>query len=714
MTGILPLDWALVAVSVFNTILLFSLGLTVLLNAERRSWAVWMMGVGLMLGAAFFIGHTAILGHELVLEQGTFGLEFWWRVDWIPVIISPYAWYVVVLWYAGFWNSPQNALRHRHRIGFSLVSAVAFFLAFIVIYGNPFPTYMDTIYLDFSGTPAIGGVPLLFILFPPLMITCILLSMDALRRPEPAHRLMGDLARQRSRPWLMATAATLLVVSLLVTGFIALVFAFSGNTILVSFIVVVLFDLILETLLAIAIILLGQAVVAYEVFTGKTLPRRGFARQWRNTLLIGAGCAGLMSWNLLAPLRPIYSQLLMVLLMVGFYALYNWRSFVEREKFMAQLRPFVSSPQAFEHLMTPQNGSTSRPETLFQTICRDVLGAKNAYLLPVGSFAPLAGSALVYPPAQNVPSMPLPAPLPESPDTAIVALPVETYPELRWAIPLWAERGRIGVLLLGEKADGGLYTQEEIEIARSGGERIIDALASDQMARRLMELQRGRLAESRVMDRRTRRILHDETLPTLHTSLLSLSRLAHNEPALKEAIQSLTVAHQQIADLIYSARQSVDPAASWNIAEALQKMVRNEFEDEFSSVNWTIADGLPALDAITYEVVTGAAREVIRNAALHGRGDQPERPLNLMISVGCEPGITITVSDDGVGFGYAAVNQTGSGNGLALHTTMLAIVGGYLVAEPGAKGGTTVTISLTGSHVQPTLPTKEGASQNAL
>ena len=160
MTGILPLDWALVAVSVFNTILLFSLGLTVLLNAERRTWAVWMMGIGLMLGAAFFVGHTAILGHELVLEQGTFGIEFWWRVDWVPVIVSPYAWYVVVLWYAGFWNSPQNPLRHRHRIWFSLVSAVAFFLAFIVIYGNPLPTYMDTIYLDFSGTPAVGGVPL--------------------------------------------------------------------------------------------------------------------------------------------------------------------------------------------------------------------------------------------------------------------------------------------------------------------------------------------------------------------------------------------------------------------------------------------------------------------------------------------------------------------------------------------------------------------------
>ncbi len=37
MTGIIPLDWALMSISVFNTIVLFSLGLTVLrmLNAAH-------------------------------------------------------------------------------------------------------------------------------------------------------------------------------------------------------------------------------------------------------------------------------------------------------------------------------------------------------------------------------------------------------------------------------------------------------------------------------------------------------------------------------------------------------------------------------------------------------------------------------------------------------------------------------------------------------
>jgi len=53
-----------------------------------------------------------------------------------------------------------------------------------------------------------------------------------------------------------------------------------------------------------------------------------------------------------------------------------------------------------------------------------------------------------------------------------------------WAIPLWSERGLIGILLLGEKVNGGLYTQEEIEIARASGERLIDTRASAELGHR--------------------------------------------------------------------------------------------------------------------------------------------------------------------------------------------------------------------------------------
>ncbi len=51
MTGIFWLDWAALAVSLHNTILLLWLGLTVLFNADRRTWGIWLAGGGETLGA---------------------------------------------------------------------------------------------------------------------------------------------------------------------------------------------------------------------------------------------------------------------------------------------------------------------------------------------------------------------------------------------------------------------------------------------------------------------------------------------------------------------------------------------------------------------------------------------------------------------------------------------------------------------------------------
>jgi hypothetical protein len=41
----------------------------------------------------------------------------------------------------------------------------------------------------------------------------------------------------------------------------------------------VVFDLVIASLISVAVILLGQAVRSYEVFTGKALPRPGLLRQ---------------------------------------------------------------------------------------------------------------------------------------------------------------------------------------------------------------------------------------------------------------------------------------------------------------------------------------------------------------------------------------------------------------------------------------------------
>ena len=91
-------------------------------------------------------------------------------------------------------------------------------------------------------------------------------------------------------------------------------------------------------------------------------------------------------------------------------------------------------------------------------------------------------------------------------------------------MPLWSQRGLIGVLLLGGKQDEGLYSREEVEVAQASGERLIDSRVSAEVTRRLIGLQRQRMAETQVLDQRVRRVLHDEVLQDLHAAILAYSR----------------------------------------------------------------------------------------------------------------------------------------------------------------------------------------------
>ena len=123
-------------------------------------------------------------------------------------------------------------------------------------------------------------------------------------------------------------------------------------------------------------------------------------------------------------------------------------------------------------------------------------------------------------------------------------------------------RERIGALLVGEKIDGGLYSQEEMETAQAAGERVVQLLAGEQMLRRLMELQRKRTAEQRIMDQRTRRALHDEILPALHLAVLQLSGADRQQPPVQEALGTLADVHRQIAELLASTQPTPAPAAN--------------------------------------------------------------------------------------------------------------------------------------------------------
>ena len=365
--------------------------------------------------------------------------------------------------------------------------------------------------------------------------------------------------------------------------------------------------------------------------------------------------------------------------MVLCYALLSWPSYTGHERYMRNLRPFGARQNWCDHLLAPSSAAV--PATInimlpFQTLCREVLGARLAYLSALGPLAPLV-SPLSYP-ANAPPPASLPAKITgafHSPQTMCVPINPAQTGGAQWAIPLWSERGLIGLLLLGPKQDGGLYTQEEIEIARASGERLIDTRASAEIARRLIMLQRQRLAQSQILDQQTRRVLHDDVLPDLHAALLTLSGTTPPDNSqTSQTIAALTGVHRQISNLLHQMPKPPVPTLTHlGLVGALKQVVTDDLPGVFTAVSWHVdpqaEQVLRPLPPLTTEVLFYAAREAIRNAAHHGRGGHAGRVLHLSISVTIQEGLLLQLEDDGVGLETVQV-AGGSGRGLALHSTM--------------------------------------------
>jgi two-component sensor histidine kinase len=714
------LSGAILAISLTNTILLFWLGLTVLLNTDRRGLGLYMAGGALLLGGLFFLSHTAIisLGSALRIQD----LELWWRAGWVPVTCLPFAWYSVMLWYSGYWE-PDSPLRPRHRGWFWITLCLAGISVLLLGFAHSLPSAAQLLNLDLTATPSISGVPLLVLLYPLYAVLCTGLSLDVLRWPAPTLRSMAEQARQRAWPWLGAASLGLFIVSLLVGGTLFWIVIYSRQVSLETpiFNAIALLDLLISGLISFSILLVGQAIVSYEVFTGKSLPRRGLQRYWRQAILWAVIYSLAASTAADAGMPTIYILLLVTVLLSVFYALMSWRSFEERQHLMEILRPFLASHDLYQQLHSSQSASAqdlqdeldSTCQAAFQALCSDVLETSLAYLVPLGNLAPLAGPPLAFPWISPQPALKLDLrgmQLEESP--AWLAVDPQLHGGAKFAIPLHGRGYPSGVLLLGDKKGGGLYTQEEVDVARLAGQSLLDRQASAELTRRLMSLQRQHLQESQVLDHQARRALHDDILPQLHETILLLSAKPTTADS-ERALAALSDIHTRLANLL----RQLPPAANTELSRlglsaALATLVQEEFRSHFDRVETHIdpqaahqMDRLPALPA---QVLYFAVREAVRNAAHYGRGQHLDRPLHLTLRGEAGPQqLSISVDDDGIGL--AALQEHngngGAGQGLALHSTLLAVLGGTLSVENlSPPGSSDANRTSPGTRVKIHLP----------
>ena len=413
MSTSLLLNWAAVAVSLFNAILLIWLGLSVLLNAERKVWGIWAASSGLLMGGVFFIGHTAILDRGLLALD--LGMLFWWTAVLFPAVILPAAWYAITLWYSGGLE-PGSALFRRHLPGLVFIISLLGGGLVVALFGlillvNVFDEHPLVVFVRGVVRLDVAGIPIISLGYSIYVLGCILLSVDALRHPGPSLRVMGHQARTRARPWLLGASLGLLLVSLIVGGTAQFtVINLRTLTFYVYYInninLLGVIDLITATIISGVILSLGQAVVAYEIFTGKALPRRSLVRHWRRAVILAASYGVLVGGTVIFDVRLIYSLLLTAMLMTAFFALASWRTYSDRHPYLDNLRPFVAGPGVYDQLLDAGEGE-NRPVAAadhpFKLLCTELLGAELAYLVPIGSMVPLVGPPLTQPAGLNLP-----------------------------------------------------------------------------------------------------------------------------------------------------------------------------------------------------------------------------------------------------------------------------------------------------------------------
>ncbi|BCY17997.1 histidine kinase [Leptolinea sp. HRD-7] len=686
MSGFAILDWAALTLSLFNAFLLCWLGFTVLLEADRRAVGVWISADGLFLGAAFFIAHTAILRNGWNWNSPL--LDFWWKAGWWPLILSPFAWYNVILWYSGFWDSNESPLHRRQAPFFGLILILTAGLLVWMVVANPLPNLGSRI-ADMTGFHNLS------ILFPIYILACILLSLDAIIRPGPTARFLGNEARGRARPWLLASTLVLLVVCLMA----AFALIWGINTFTINYETQVIapglmlpltgLDVIIEILITAAILLIGQAAMVYEVFSSFSLPRSGLRKRWAFAIISGAIIAGLLSTILVLITRPETAYLILIPLLTATMTIQNRLSVREQEAEASQLRSLTRPLGMYERIFSSYGETDPLLETLneFDQICQNLLRTEKAVVIPSGSISSFLPDRIAYP--RDDLSVHAEFDTPDQSETNSEPIPLDSD-GFRWAVPLTSSRGLDGWLYIGKHSDGGFFTREEINIARAAVLRLMDSLAAAEIARRLVNLQRQKQTETRLLDQRSRQILHDDILPLLHTSLLTASYGA--------SAAQISEAHRLISNLL---REAPPPPPSEiarsGLLPAIEQLARSEAELMKAELSVDMGDRVIkaslSLSQEEAETVYYAVRECLRNIGKH-----VQAPTHTVLKVTLKASVNemfeISIWNNGIEKAPGSYQTASTGEGLRLHNAMLAVFGGGIHLEHLSGGETRVIIRL--------------------
>jgi two-component sensor histidine kinase len=517
-------------------------------------------------------------------------------------------------------------------------------------------------------------------------------------------------------------------------------------------------DFVANGVVALIILLIGYSVVRHGILIERPLARRGFFEQWRGIVIIATIAALFFALLFAVTHSHLGSLLLITSLATGVYALFTWSSYTAHDRYIALLGPFLRSTNMRRWLNTDVQKTEQGLETLFFHLCKDVLAIECACLTV------LTGSVrrnfsyrwpLEIQETQHIaPAFPLVlVPHDREPMNGIgngnghilendyaparVRVTINGRSMVCWVLPIYDELGLVALLYLGPREDGGTFTDEDMELARACGQRILDTLSDHEAMQAVSGLLRRRIVNVKLLDAQHRRVLHDDILPQMHLALLRLETLRFllerkpavlsstsssmgeesqpamyqttdeqsNEPEqiVQETVKMISDAHRRLAAMMRATAPSAPHRLEHDgLMNAIHAMLEQDFRHAFDEVEWNVSEETAqCIDELTppaiAELIFAAVQEALRNAARHARGSDVHRFLRVTLTASCDyatSGLEVIVADDGVGILSANSSTSGTSGGLLTHSALLAVAGGSLTINSAHNEGVTLRILL--------------------
>ncbi|EMY13230.1 putative membrane protein [Leptospira weilii str. Ecochallenge] len=588
------------------------------------------------------------------------------------MILIPFGWFFIVVWFLGFLRE-----KRIYKIFFwLLIASQVFAVIFFFIWSRKFSINVS-LFNFWNKVPFSFRLSyLVYILF------CIVIPIFALFSFRISKSILPEVARNKAVPYLK-------IVSLLLFGvFVLVFFLFIGGGIGIIQDPVFQSDndprsfygflIGIQILAGIAILVLGQALISYEIFTGRILPKISLRKEWRNAIL------GALLLSLFYLMSSVLRFSNIQLFLTGSYVYCISRTFLLKKNKELRLEKnsilgsILSAEEFSENISSNTKGLREKFQKSFDILCSDILESSSALFINESRIPFITDVILTYGLESET----------QNPNTFknmniifdrdnIAYLEGENSSNFALCLKVVSDHSGDGLLFLGQKAGGGLYAEEEIETAKAAVSWMLSSLFMESNSMVLSSLQRKHMEEQRISDYKTRQILHDEILPEIHSSILILSQIK-NESASLEQIQLLTNLHKRVSSFLRELPDTSLEIARLGLIDALMRLIGSEFEISWFhwSYDQTLKDRFPISKPETLEILFYACRESIRNAVKYsGEGNRKK----ISISFEERNGILIQIRNSIERKENNFIES--AGQGLRIHSALLKIFGGYLTLE---------------------------------